>query len=184
MRKILLTSSGFENQRIMALFRGLLDREPGETKALFIPTAAIDAGAIAVLPKCMNDLLNAGIPPENITVFDLHRNMPYEELSQYDVVYFTGGNPGYLLQRINETGFNRSLELFLDSGGVYVGVSAGSIVATRNLPGNLGYIDCTLAVHRQIGTKGGRIDTSSCPHIELTGNNVILIVGDDCQVVE
>jgi peptidase E len=67
MRKILLTSSGFENQRIMALFRGLLDREPGETKALFIPTAAIDAGAIAVLPKCMNDLLNAGIPPENIT---------------------------------------------------------------------------------------------------------------------
>ena len=30
------------------------------TSALFIPTAAIDAGAIEVLPKCMNDLLKCG----------------------------------------------------------------------------------------------------------------------------
>ncbi len=32
-----------------------------EVKALFIPTAAIDAGAIEVLPKCMIDLLKCGI---------------------------------------------------------------------------------------------------------------------------
>ncbi len=183
-RKILLTSSGFENKRIMEFFHKLVDKEPGKIKALFIPTAAIDADAIAVLPKCMNDLLSAGIPAENITVFDLHGNMPYEELRAYDVVYFTGGNPRYLLQRVNDTGFNVSLEEFIDHGGVYVGVSAGSVIATQNLPGNLGYINCTLAVHRQIGTKGGKIDTSQCPHIELTGNNVILVVGDDYQVVE
>jgi peptidase E len=184
MRKILLTSSGFENQRIMALFRQLLGKEPGSAKALFIPTAAIDADAIAVLPKCMNDLLSAGIPAANIAVFDLHRNMPYEELCAYDVVYFTGGNPGYLLRRVNDSGFAASLGQYLDRGGLYVGVSAGSVIATQNLPDNLGYINCTLAVHRQIGTKGGKIDTSHCPHIELTGNNVILIMGDAEQVVE
>ena len=153
-------------------------------KALFIPTAANDADAIAVLPKCMNDLLNAGIPEKNIAVFDLHRNMPIEELRQYDLVYFTGGSPHYLLERINDTGFNRSLRQFIDNGGVYVGVSAGSCIATNDLPDGLGYINCTLNVHMKIGTKNGVIDTSNNPHIDLTGNNAILITGDNYQVIE
>ena len=38
--------------------------KPADTKALFIPTAAIDAEAIEVLPKCMNDLLKCGILKE------------------------------------------------------------------------------------------------------------------------
>ena len=109
MRKILLTSSGFETERIMALFLGLFEKKPKKLKALFIPTAAIDAGAIEVLPKCMHDLLRAGIPQENVTVFDLHRDMPYDELRQYDLAYFTGGSPQYLLERINATGFNAPL---------------------------------------------------------------------------
>lgn len=184
MRKILLTSSGFENKRIMEVFQRLVEKEPENIKALFIPTAAIDSDAIAVLPKCMNDLLSVGILSKNITVFDLHRDMPYEELRKYDVVYFTGGNTEYLLERINDTHFNRSLEQFVDHDGVYVGVSAGSCIAAKNLPDSLLYINCTLDVHMQIGTKSGKIDTTQCPHINLTGNNVILIVGDDYQVVE
>jgi len=184
MRKILLTSSGFENKRIMELFHNLLEKEPSLIKALFIPTAANDADAIAVLPKCMNDLLVAGIPEKNITVFDLHRNMTAEELCEYDVVYFTGGSPHYLLQRINDTGFNNSLKRFVDKGGVYVGVSAGSWIATNNLPNSLGYINCTLSVHTKVGTKSGFIDITNNPHIDLTGNNVILILGNDYQVME
>lgn len=184
MRKVLLTSSGFENKRIMEVFHSLFEREPSQLKALFVPTAANDVDAIAVLPKCMNDLLNAGIPEGNITVFDLHRNMPIEELSQYDVVYFTGGSPHYLLQRINDTGFNKSLEQFVKNGGVYVGVSAGSWIATNNLPNNLGYINCTLSVHMKVGTKNGPIDTSVNPHIDLTANNVLLIKGNDYFVIE
>ena len=78
MRKILLTSAGFETKNIMEVFHSLFDKESTNLKALFIPTAANDADAIAVLPKCMNDLLNAGILEDNIAVFDLHRNMPYE----------------------------------------------------------------------------------------------------------
>lgn len=183
MRKILLTSAGFENKRIMEIFHGLFEKEADQIKALFIPTAANSAGAIAVLPKCMDDLLNAGIPESNITVFDLHRNMPDEELSRYDAVYFTGGSPQYLLQRVNDTGFNLSLAQFIDKGGVYVGVSAGSLIAANNLPDNLGYINCTLSVHMETGTKNGPIDTSDHPHIDLTDNSGILITGDHVQVI-
>lgn len=86
----------------------MADREMSLMKALFIPTAAIDAGAIEVLPKCMNDLLKCGISAENIRVYDLHAGMEIEELRQYDVVYLCGGSTQYLLERINDTNFNKS----------------------------------------------------------------------------
>ena len=184
MRKILLTSAGFETDRILNVFHDLLTKAPSNTKALFIPTAANDSDAIAVLPKCMNDLLKAGILPQNIGVFDLHRNMEADELNQYDVVYFTGGSPQYLLERINDTGFNKTLAQYVNHGGIFIGVSAGSLIATNSLPNNLGYINCTLSVHAETGTKSGEIDISQNPHVYLTGENVILILGDNCEVME
>jgi peptidase E len=107
---------------------------------LFIPIAANDVDAISVLPKCIQDLLNAGVEKDRITVFDLHRPMSFDELKHYDVVYVTGGNPHYPLERINDTGFNQSLTQYIDNGGVYVGVSAGSWIATNNVSNGLGWL--------------------------------------------
>ena len=94
----------------------------------FIPTAAIDADAIEVLPKCMNDLLKVGITKQNIRVFDLHQNMPIDELKTYDVVCLTGGRTSYLLERINDTGFRETLLTYIRDDGFVIGVSAGSII--------------------------------------------------------
>ena len=74
-RKILLSSAGFETKAISDAFLDFAGKEPKEIKALFIPTAAIFPAAIAVLPKCMEDLLKIGIPAKSIKVFDLHRSM-------------------------------------------------------------------------------------------------------------
>ena len=101
--RVMLTSCGLETEQIKEHFMQMLGKEPADTKALFIPTAAINADAIEVLPKCMNDLLKCGIPKDNISVFDLHRNMPIDELKTFDVVYLTGGWTSYLLERINDT---------------------------------------------------------------------------------
>jgi peptidase E len=184
MRKILLTSAGLETERILEVFQGLLENEPAKTRALFIPTAAIFPEAVIVLPECMNDLLKAGILSENIRVFDLHRNMEYSELSRYDVIYFTGGDTQYLLDRINNTGFNEPLNMFIDNGGVYVGVSAGSLIAANNLPNSLKLINCTLDVHKAVGTKIGSIDASENPHIDLKDNNAILILDNKYEIIE
>jgi Peptidase E len=184
MKKILLTSSGFETQRIMDVFLGLFAVKAECIKSLFIPTAAIHPDAIEVLPKCLNDLLCAGICRENITVFDLHRGMTDDEIQKFDVIYFAGGSSEYLLQRINDTGLNESLVRFIDNGGVYVGVSAGSIVAANNTPKNLGYIDCTLHVHAQTGTECGIINFLENLHIHLTGKNAILISDNKAEVFE
>lgn len=89
--RVLLTSAGLETEEIKACFMEMLGKEPLRIKALFIPTAAINAGAIGVLPKCMNDLLKCGVFDENIRVYDLHAGMEIEELRNYDVVYLCGG---------------------------------------------------------------------------------------------
>ena len=99
--RVLLTSAGLETEEIKEYFVKMIGKDMSEVKALFIPTAAIDAGAIDVLPKCMNDLLKCGIQNKNIKVYDLHTGMEMDELRQYDVVYLCCGDTNYLLERIN-----------------------------------------------------------------------------------
>ena len=123
--RIMLTSCGLETEQIKKHFLGMLGKEPADTKALFIPTAAINADAIEVLPKCMNDLLKCGIPKDNISVFDLHRNMPIDELKTFDVVYLTGGWTSYLLERINDTGFRNTLQHYGERQGSSYQIIAG-----------------------------------------------------------
>lgn len=184
MRRIILTANGLENKNIGKMFLQLIDKEPVNIKAVFVPTAANNAGAIEVLPKCMHDLLDLGIPEGNIFVYDLHYKMEYEELSQYDVIYFCGGSTAYLLQRINETDFKTPLKKYIDNGGVYIGVSAGSIISANNLPENLGYLDCKLDVHGNEGINIGRFDPKQFSHIRLPDNRAIIIKDNSYEVIE
>lgn len=62
--KVLLTSAGLETEELKAYFVKMIGKDMSSVKALFIPTAAVDAGAIEVLPKCMHDLLKCGFPDE------------------------------------------------------------------------------------------------------------------------
>ncbi|MDE7206358.1 MAG: hypothetical protein K2N90_04245 [Lachnospiraceae bacterium] len=55
--RVLLTSAGLETEAIKECFVDMAGKDMSFVKALFIPTAAIYADAIEVLPKCMNDLL-------------------------------------------------------------------------------------------------------------------------------
>ncbi len=135
----------------------MLGKEPADTKALFIPTAAIDADAIEVLSKCMNDLLKCGIPKQNVRVFDLHQNMPVDELKTYDVVYLTGGRTSNLLERINDTGFRDTMLSNIRDGGFVIGVSAGSIIFANNLSGNLELLDTKLDVHCGVSSYTGKV---------------------------
>ncbi len=173
--RVMLTSCGLETERIKDHFLRMLGKEPAETKALFIPTAAIDADAIEVLPKCMNDLLKCGIPKENIRVFDLHRNMPVDELKTYDVVYLTGGRTSYLLERINDTGFRDTLLAYIRNNGFVIGVSAGSIVFANNLPGNLELLDTKLDVHCEASSYTGSVSFPLAENMKLSNTAAILI---------
>jgi hypothetical protein len=153
----------------------MLGKDVAEVKALFIPTAAIDAEAIEVLPKCMNDLLKCGIQNKNIRVFDMHTGMEIAELQKYDVVYLCGGDTTYLLERVNATGFNETLINYINDNGMVIGVSAGSLLFSNNLVGNLGLINTRLDVHCPNGEVRGKVEYPLKDNVRLTNTCALVI---------
>jgi peptidase E len=184
--RVMLTSCGLETEQIKEHFLQMLGKEPADTKALFIPTAAIDADAIEVLPKCMNDLLKCGIPKENVQVFDLHQNMSVDELKTYDVVYLTGGRTSYLLERINDTGFRDTLLTYIRDGGFVIGVSAGSIIFANNLPGNLELLNTELDVHCEASSYTGKVSFPLIENMKLSNTAAMLIrsIPDKTEIID
>ena len=135
---VMLTSCGLETKALEAQFKKMLKKTPEEAKAIFIPTAATSAGAIEVLPKCMNDLLKCGIKGENIFVYDLYDNLTAEFLEQYDIIYLCGGSPEYLLRRINQSCFGKHIHAFIERNGLVLGVKRGEYYLCRKPYGSSG----------------------------------------------
>ena len=173
--RVLLTSAGLETEEIREYFIKMVGKDMSLVKALFIPTAAMDAGAIEVLPKCMNDLIKCGIQDKAIKVYDLHIGMELEELLYYDVVYLCGGNTAYLLERVRRTGFQKTLKEYIKANGMVIGVSAGSLIFANNLVDNLGLINTRLDVHCQEGEKRGKITYPIKDNIRLTNTSALAI---------
>lgn len=184
MKKILLTSNGFENPRLGEEFSALVGKAPGQMRCLFIPTAAVNPDALEVLPKCLHDLLDLGVASAQITVYDLHEPMDAQTLCGFDAVYVAGGDTRYLLRRMKEAGFGAVLERFFESGGVYVGVSAGSIAAAANHAHNLGYLPCALRVHCEKGSKPGTVDFGDCACIDLSPEQAVRIENDVFTIIQ
>ena len=58
--RVILTSAGLETEEIKECFVKMTGKKMANVKALFIPTAATDAGAIEVLPNGMVIGVSAG----------------------------------------------------------------------------------------------------------------------------
>lgn len=176
MRRLLLTSAGFENPMFAELFIKESGISPDKIKVLFIPTAAIDEGGKAMLPKCRADLTGCGVPDENITVYDLDRQLSEAEISDYSAIYVCGGSPEYLLSRMNAVDFGEMLKTAFKHRLIYIGVSAGSIVCCNNLSENLGFYSKKIGVH---------CDTASIgeDYVNLTDNQAIWICGENITVL-
>lgn len=198
MRRLLLTSTGFTNRRFASLFLEKVNKNPADIKIIFIPTAATDDGAKEMLPHCYRDLTSAGILRENIFIYELRyltsqghyksdipqhfRLLTVEEMSKYDAIYFCGGDEAHLLNEVNRTGFKEILKSAVESGLFYIGTSAGSVIAAKNLPNNLGFIEKYLYVHYEEGTPCGKLPTNK--DIYLTDRQAIWIEGDNYEIID
>lgn len=197
---VLLTSAGWVNEKdgsvkpnIQSRFLSMLGKPARETKVLFIPTAAIDEESIKMAGHCRDELLEAGILNENITFYDLDGRLTAESALAYDAVYFTGGNTGFLLNRIKETGFDVIIRKLVYANKVYVGVSAGSIIAGRDIStaamtemaadrNGLALVNAYISVHCSENMKP-RTDLP-LPHITLTDTQALVVTYDDYELID
>ncbi|MBQ9319134.1 MAG: Type 1 glutamine amidotransferase-like domain-containing protein [Bacilli bacterium] len=182
MKMILLTSTGFDNENIKNKFIELLNKEIKDAKVLFIITAANDPDAVRVLSGCLDDLTKCGITDNNITVYDMHKLISQEEINKYDAIYVCGGSTKYLVDRIKELNIKPVIDKYITNGGIYIGVSAGSVCASGKYKDGLNFIDNILDVHCDKGIQNGVINSTD--NIYLTNNQAIYIDDNEKIVFE
>jgi dipeptidase E len=132
--KLLLTSHGLTNKSIISSLEDLATKSTHEIKLVYIITAAMISPRdkqwiIEDLVRCKEaffkeiDILDIAAVPERSWK---------QRLEAADVLFFTGGSSFYLMYQIHKTGLNKLLPTLLQSR-IYMGESAGSIVATPDL---------------------------------------------------
>ncbi len=182
MKKILLTSTGFDNENIKNKFIDLLNVDVKDAKVLFIITAANDPDAVRVLSGCLDDLTKCGITDDKIKVYDMHKLISEEEINKYDAIYVSGGSTKYLVDRIKELNIKPVIDKYIENGGIYIGVSAGSVCASGKYKDGLGFIGNRLDVHCDNGTSNGIINSND--DIYLTNNQAIFINDNEKIIFE
>jgi dipeptidase E len=133
--KLVLTSAGVNNDSIKRAISQLAMRTPSRTKVGFIPTAAnAEEGSKDWYIKQFTDLQAHGY--NWIDVIDPSADgIDWKSrLSAVDVIFVSGGNTFHLLNQFRITGIGKWLGgLLKHSDKVYVGASAGTIVATPSI---------------------------------------------------
>jgi dipeptidase E len=125
--KLLLTSAGFQNPKIAEAFVALGGKPISAMKVALVPTAARSVEERYFVEESLRELSDIGL--DQVTVFDASRPLASEsELDAMDGLYMCGGNTFFILKAIRESGFDKLITKFVRRGGVYVGVSAGSII--------------------------------------------------------
>lgn len=183
MKHIMLTSTGFTNKNLEKLFLDHIGKQPKDIKVVFVPTAANDDESRSAVPLCRQDLTDAGIPETNIFDYDLDRPMPAEELQKFDAIYFCGGSETHLIEKVNRSGFAPTLLNAVENGLFYIGVSAGSMIASSSVPNNLGIIDNPLEPHCEenvspcglLPENGGPVNISDDQAVWITDDGAVIL---------
>lgn len=126
--KLLLTSTGFSNKKIAETFLGLFNKSAEKIRLIFIPTASRTKEEMKYVEESRQELIDLGI--NQIITLNLDHQIKKKEVDNADVIYVCGGNTFYLLKKIHDSGFGNILHGYK---GIYIGVSAGSIVVGPNI---------------------------------------------------
>ena len=139
--KSLLTSAGIKNASIHNALLELLGKPIAEASALCIPTAsyALPGGASMAwhfisgrepdCPMCELGWKSLGVL-ELTALPSIEEKLWVPVVEQTDVLLVNGGDPLYLAYWMRQSGL---ADLLPSLGGVYVGLSAGSMVMAPNI---------------------------------------------------
>ena len=160
---MILTSSLYESIELVKKF---LDKNTESKKILFIPTATnIDEYKkyIHLTQKAFEDF---GYEVENFDISIFSEEIAKEKLSQAKIVFISGGNTFYLLQELKRKNLTSYLKERIENGLLYIGESAGSVIATPNIEYASIVEDKTLATELNDYTGLNLVNFYIVPHFE------------------
>ena len=112
-----------------------IGRDPKKIKTAFIKTAAEveDKKDLEWLKNDRKGLSGAGFNLFDYTITGKNLGQIENDLGNCDVIHVNGGNTFYLLLQAQKSGFGKFIKKFVENGGIYIGSSAGSIIASPNI---------------------------------------------------
>jgi dipeptidase E len=130
-RLFLASSINFTGKDIAEKIGGDVTR----LKTAFITTAAEGEGPgdMSWLDNDRKGLLDGGFDLFDYTLTDKTSEDIEKDLGDCDVIHVNGGNTFYLLVQARESGFDEFIKKFVDKGGIYIGSSAGSVIASPDI---------------------------------------------------
>ena len=167
--KLLLTSAGLTNETIVTAIKDLVERPFEELSVAFIPTAAnVEEGDKSWLVEDMVNVEKLKWNSFDVVDFSaLPQSLWEKRLSSVDVLVFGGGSSYYLIETFETSGLKEVFEKIM-SGKVYVGISAGSMIATKDV--QVGWDRDFYGIESPEDTeKGlGLVDFHIMPHLNLS----------------
>lgn len=132
--KLLLTSAGLTNNSISKALFDLVGKEPSDTTVAFIPTASnVETGDKSWLINDLNNLKKQNFKAIHIVdISAVGETVWKPQLESADVLFFEGGNTFHLMRWMDRSGLSKILPELLKTR-VYVGVSAGSMITSKDL---------------------------------------------------
>lgn len=160
--KFLLTSAGLTNEYISKALIELVDKPKEEVTFLFIPTAAnLETGDKSWLEENITQFRRQGF--RSVEIIDIAIE-PKENIKVYfesaDIICFGGGNEQYLAKVMEDVNIKEYLK-----DQVYVGISAGSMVAGKFIGQELMKSVYPEEIYEQLGQPLSLVDICFIPHL-------------------
>lgn len=163
LKNMILTSSLYESIELVKKF---LDKNTESKKILFIPTATnVDEYKkyIHLTQKVFEDF---DYEVENFDVSIFSEEIAKEKLSEAKIIFISGGNTFYLLQELKRKNLIPYLKERIENGLLYIGESAGSVIAAPDIEYASIVDDKTLATELNDYTGLNLVDFYIVPHFE------------------
>lgn len=129
---IVLSSCGVIKQDFKNKVLALFNKPAESVKLLYITTAADgETGDKSWVDAEYKSILALGILEDNIREYKIGNEKI--DLAAFDAFYILGGNTFYLINKIREFGFDKQIKDAIESGILYIGSSAGSIILGTTL---------------------------------------------------
>jgi len=154
MKRLILTSSGLESKKLKDEFLKII-KKPIENNRLMLIAGARTKKELFYVNESLKELIKFGIPKKNIKFINISKKI-YINNKNFDIIYVCGGNTYYILDRLRKTKLDKLIKKLVNKSVIYVGVSAGSIIAGKSI---------------QIAGWGSEADANEIGLKDLTGFN-------------
>lgn len=184
-----------------------LDRPTFELKVAFVPTAGNILKDNQFVAEDRNKLIDSGFQVVDINLENKTKKQLIEEMNGIDIVFVAGGNTFYLLQETLKSNFNEIVISFVEKGGIYIGSSAGTLLAgpsielAKNIDNHeeapelksfdsLGLVDFVVLPHYDVKDFKDKIDENLQKYqnykhkiIKISDNQAVVVKGNNFKIV-